>query len=144
MKRLVPIMTALFLTAGCDSQPIRVTTMIPYVRLAAIPGRPAAGYFELDIQDDPGALVAVTSPEARRIEMHETMTHGTMASMRPIARIPLHAGDRLVFAPGGRHLMIYDVDPAVRPGDEFSFTLNFERGPPRTLSATVRAAGEAD
>jgi periplasmic copper chaperone A len=144
MKRLVPIMAALLL-AGCDvSQPIRHTPMTPNIRLAAVPGRPAAGYFELRIEGDRGALVSVTSPQAGRIEMHETMSSGSMSSMRPLQRIAVRDGDNLVFAPGGRHLMIYDVDPAVRPGGELSFTLNFERGPPRTLSATVRAAGEGD
>jgi copper(I)-binding protein len=141
MKRLVPIMAALLL-AGCGvSEPVPMTPMTPNIRLAAVPGRPAAGYFELRIEGDRGALVSVTSPQAGRIEMHETMSAGNMSAMRPLQRIAVRDGDNLVFAPGGRHLMIYDVDAAVRPGGEFTFVLNFERGPPRQLGASVRSAG---
>ena len=141
MKRLVPIMAALLL-AGCDaSEPIRHTPMTPNIRLAAVPGRPAAGYFELRIEGDRGALVSVTSPQAGRIEMHETTSSGSMSSMQPIRRIAVRDGENLAFAPGGRHLMIYDLDPAVRPGGEFTLVLHFERGPPRQLGASVRSTG---
>ena len=136
------MLAGLLALAGCDSEPVRVTTMSPYVRLAAVPGRPAAGYFEYDIDNDPGALVAVTSPQAGRIEMHETMTAGNTASMHPIRQIAVRNGDRLVFSPGGRHLMIYDIAPGLGPGDDFALVLHFQRGPPLTLRPSVRAAGE--
>ena len=141
MKRLVPIVAAL-LMAGCDvSEPIRHTQMTANIRLPAVPGRPAAGYFELRIDGDRGALVSVTSPQAGRIEMHETMSAGNISSMRPVRRIAVHDGQDLVFTTGGRHLMIYDLDPAVRPGGDFTFVLHFERGPPRPLGASVHPAG---
>jgi len=141
MKRLVPIMAALLL-AGCDvSEPTPVTPAAPTIRLPAVPGRPAAGYFELRIEGDRGALVSVTSPQAGRVEMHETRMSGTMSSMRPVRRVAVRNGENLVFAPGGRHLMIYDLDPVVRPGGDFTFVLHFERGPPRPLGALVLSAG---
>ena len=139
MKRLVPMLAALLALGACgDSGPAPT----PTVRLAAVPGRPAAGYFEFRIDGDRGALVSVASPQAGRIEMHETMTSGTMASMRPLARVPVRAGETLRFASGGRHLMLYDVDPAVRPGGTIVLTLTFERGPPTPLSFVVAAAGD--
>lgn len=134
-------MAALLSLAACDATPVQTTTMNPIVRLAAVPGRPASGYFELDVRDDPGALLWVTSPQVGRIEMHETMSAGTMTSMRPLARVPVSNGDRLRFTPGGRHLMLYEVDPAVHPGSEIDLVLHFERGPERRLAARVEAAG---
>src|SRR3954470_24219396 len=141
MKGLVPALAATLALLGCDGQPSRARTMAPVVRLPAVPGRPAAGYFEIDIDEDRGALTAVTSPQAQRVEMHETMAAGTMSAMRAIGRIPVRAGERLIFTPGGRHLMIYDIDPAIHAGSEFSFVLHFKRGPPRELGAAVLAAG---
>lgn len=141
MKRLVPIMTALLL-AGCDvSEPAPTTTMTPSVRLAAVPGRPAAGYFEFPIHGDRGALVSVTSPQAGRIEMHETRMAGSTSSMRPLARIPVRDGEMLRLVSGSRHLMLYEVDPEVRRGGQITLTLNFERGPPERLAAVVLSAG---
>jgi len=142
MRTSVPILAVLLLASACGgAEPTPTPTATANVRLAAVPGRPAAGYFELRIDGDRGALLSVASPQAGRIEMHETMTRGTMTSMRPIERIPVRDGDRLDFRPGGRHLMLYDLDPAVRPGGEIVLILNFERGPPRRLSAPATAAG---
>jgi copper(I)-binding protein len=112
------------------------------VRLAAAPGRPAAGYLTLQITGDRGALVSVASPQAGRIEMHETMSEGTMSAMRAIERIPVRDGETLAFEPGGRHLMLFDVDPAVHAGGRIDLVLNFEHGAPVTLAAEAAAPGE--
>jgi copper(I)-binding protein len=142
MKRRVPIMAALLALSACGGGGTAPTPQAAAtVRLAAVPGRPASGYFELRIDGDPGALTSVSSRQARRIEMHETMSAGNMTSMRPLDRIAVHAGDRLTFAPGGRHLMLYDIDPAIRPGSRITLVLHFERGPPRSLAAAIEAAG---
>ena len=144
MRTPALLLAALIALSGCGGDPVPATPAAPFVRLPAVPGRPASGYFELVVEGDPGALVSVTSPQAGRIEMHETMSAGTMTSMRPLARVPVRPGERLVFAPGGRHLMLYDLGPAVRPGAEIELDLNFEHGPERRLAARVEAAGGAD
>jgi copper(I)-binding protein len=141
MKRLVPIMAALLALSACGDTHIAVTSAAPVVRLSAVAGRPASGYFGLFIDGDRGALLSVSSRQAGRIEMHETMSAGNMTSMRPLDRIPVSNGEELTFAPGGRHLMLYGLDPAVRPGSHIILIFNFERGPARTLDALVEAAG---
>ena len=130
----------IFTLGACGSNEAPAPAAI--VRLAAAPGRPAAGYLTLPIAGDRGALVSVSSPQAGRIEMHETMGEGTMSAMRAIERIPVRNGETLAFEPGGRHLMLFDVDPAVRAGGRIDLVLNFERGDPVTLAAEVVAPGE--
>jgi len=138
MRMTFPILAALLALSACgEVAPPQPAT----VRLPAVPGRPASGYFELLVDDDRGALTSVSSPQAGRIEMHETMSAGNMTSMRALDRIPAPAGDRLIFAPGGRHLMLYDVDPAIHAGSEIDLLLHFERGEPRPITARVEAAG---
>ncbi|HMG47603.1 MAG TPA: copper chaperone PCu(A)C [Allosphingosinicella sp.] len=142
MRIPVPALAISIALAACgDSRPIQPAAATPFVRLAAVPGRPAAGYFQLRIAGDRGALLSVTSPQARRVEMHETMTSGTMSSMRPLRHIAVRRGDILAFTPGGRHLMLFDVDPAIRPGGRIELVLHFERGEPRRLTARIEAAG---
>jgi len=131
-------MAVLLALAGCGrSEPDQPAQ----VRLAAVPGRPAAGYFSLRIEGDKGALLSVRSPQARRIEMHETMNRGSMSSMRALARIPVRDGETLVFAPGGRHLMVYDLARTVEAGGGMTLIFTFERGGERRLTATVVPAG---
>ncbi|HEV2818032.1 MAG TPA: copper chaperone PCu(A)C [Allosphingosinicella sp.] len=142
MKSLVPMLAALLLLQACgEPRPNPAAPTGPMVRLAAVPGRPAAGYFELPIRGDRGALLSVTSPRAGRIQMHETIASGAMTAMRPLTRVPVRDGETLRFASGGRHLMIYDVDSRVRPGDRIVLILNFERGAPAQLEAVVTTAG---
>lgn len=138
MKRLVPIVAVLLASAGCgESEPAEPAQ----VRLAAVPGRPAAGYFTLRIEGDKGALLSVRSPQAGRIEMHETMSQGSMSSMRPLARIAVRDGETLRFAPGGRHLMLYDLAPTVEAGGGMTLIFRFERGGEQRLVARIVSTG---
>lgn len=142
MNRLVPILAAALALAGCGSEPVQTTPMMPTVRLPAVPGRPAAGYFELRVSGDRGALLSVTSPQAERVEMHETMSRGSMSSMRPLARVAVRDGERILFAPGGRHLMLYGIAPNVRAGGTMTLVFHFERGEDERFAAAVFAAGD--
>ena len=146
MNRALPTLLALLgalWAGGCDGGERSAAAAAPAIHLPAAPGRPGVGYFELDVRPEQGALVSVSAPRIGRIEMHETMTSGNMTRMRPIARIPIAEAGRLRFAPGGRHLMLFDLDPALRPGDRVELSFDFERGPARTVAAAVRAAGDA-
>ena len=142
MKRLVPIIAALTALSACGgSGPAPPPGPAATVRLPAVPGRPASGYFQLRIRGDRGALVSVTSPQAGRIEMHETMNMANMSAMRALGPVPVREGETLSFTPGGRHLMVYDVRPDLAAGQRIDLVLHFERGDPVTLAATLVPAG---
>ena len=144
MKRLVPMLIVAMPIGGCGSSTMETSaSAAPMVRLPVVPGRPGAGYFEIAVPADHGALVAVTSPQAERIEMHETMTQGTMTSMRPAARLSPENG-RLEFRPGGRHLMLHGIDARLAPGGLAQLVLRFEHGQTRTLEARVTGPGDPD
>ena len=114
----------------------------PVIRLPAVRGRPGSGYFDYRVTGDRGALVSVTSPQAGRIELHETMTGAhNMSEMRPLARIPVRDGETLSFTPGGRHLMVYDLARTVAAGDRIDLILHFERGGPVTIQAVLQPVG---
>jgi copper(I)-binding protein len=143
MKRLVPILAALLLLQACHGAPGPAPAQpLATVHLPAVPGRPASGYFELRVEGDRGALVSVTSPQAGRIEMHQTINMANVTSMRTIARIPVHDGDILRFVAGGCHLMIYELAPSLTPGGRIELVLHFERGDPVSLSAALVGAGQ--
>lgn len=145
MKWLVPILAAplALVACGAPSEPAP-REPVATVRLPAVPGRPGAGYLSLNIQGDKGALVSVTSPQAGRIEMHETMRGGgQMSAMRPLARIPVSDGETVRFEPGGRHLMLYDLTEDLAPGGRVVLSFHFERGPPETIEAIAQPAGGA-
>jgi copper(I)-binding protein len=142
MRTPVPALAALLALSACgDAGPVPPPQPAATVRMAAVPDRPAAGYFELRVEGDRGALLSVTSPQAGRIEMHETMNMANMSAMRALASIPVHDGETLSFTPGGRHLMIYDVSRSVAAGQRIDLVFHFQRGDPVTLAATLVPTG---
>jgi len=119
---------------GDDAGPPRVAVEDAVVTLPAVEGRPGAAYFTLE-SAAPAALLAVASPRATRIELHE-------AGMRPATRFALRAGETLRFEPGGRHAMLFGLDSALRPGQRLTLTFTFDGAPPATAEAEVRGPGD--
>ena len=145
MKKAVPILAMLFI-AGCGRAPEApsVTIEDAIVTLPPVAGRPGAAYFSLRTNNDPTRLTGITSPRIGRIELHETMRHEGMSRMAPM-RDPTFTPDApLVFAPGGRHAMLFDMDPSLRAGDRVNLTFQFDPAPPATAEAEVRAPGDVD
>ena len=128
MPRWIVSGPAALLLLGC-SGPAEVTVDDAWVRLPAAPGRPGAGYLTVHGGATDRTLVRVTADYALRSEMHESMGGGSGAvTMRPLARVPVPAGGEVAFAPGGRHLMLYGLDPRAKPGTSTLLTLTFENG----------------
>jgi copper(I)-binding protein len=142
----VPLATILALClvlASCASQSgPQVTVDEARITLPAVKGRPGAGYFTAEAAALPEAIVAVTAPPPTRIEMHESMSSGNMASMQAIPSAAFASGAPLVFEPGGKHLMLFDIDPAVKPGDTLPLTFRFANAPPVTVQAEVLGPGQ--
>lgn len=120
---------------GGDPGPARVTVEGAAVTLPAVPGRPGAAYFMLRANRDGIRLVGLSSPAADRAELHE-------AGMRPAASFPLSASEPLHFMPGGRHAMLFGLEPSLRPGTRVRLTFTFEGAPPVTAEAEVGAPGD--
>lgn len=143
MRRLLAAAAFLAL-AACDRAPEepRVGVEEAWVRLPAVPGRPGALYFTLTANNDPTRLVAIESDQVERIELHDSRMEGGVARMVPLAPGEATFGNgRLVFEPGGKHAMLFGIDPAIEPGDRLSLTLRFDPAPPVDVAAEVRGAG---
>lgn len=148
MKRAMAIMVATLTMAGALSgcaKPAELAAEGAWVRLPAVPGRPASGYAVVTGADRPAVLLRVSADAAIRTEMHESMAMaGGMTTMRPIDSIPLPAQGRIVFAPGGRHLMLFGINSSVKPGGTMILTFSFGDGTRVQRKATVVAAGDPE
>ncbi|WP_068877281.1 MULTISPECIES: copper chaperone PCu(A)C [unclassified Phenylobacterium] len=74
------------------------------------------------------ALVAVSSPLARTVQIHQSSMSGGMASMKQVARVAVPPGGSVAFAPGGYHLMFLGLTRPVKTGDAVPATLTFASG----------------
>ena len=64
---------------------------------------------------------------------------GGVMRMRAENRMEFDGNGRLVLAPGGNHLMLFDPSPSLKPGVKVPVTLSFASGASLTLSAEARA-----
>jgi hypothetical protein len=132
---------AIIALAGCGGPP-RLHADQAWVRLAAVPGAPAAAYFTLHGGEEPAVLAGVATDAAVRAEMHQSMASGPMTTMRPLARVDVPPEGEVDFAPGGRHVMLFDVDPRVKPGSIMPLQLRYAGGETERVLAQVVGAGD--
>jgi periplasmic copper chaperone A len=130
--------------AGCDRAPAepRVTVGDPVMTLPAVSGRPGAAYFMLRTNLGPMRLTGISSPRIGRIELHETRSVNGVSRMTPLRDAGFSPAEPLSFAPGGRHAMLFEIDPALRVGASIPLTFRFDRAPPVTVQAEIRGPGD--
>ena len=136
-KALLP---ALFLMASCapqDADPVTDAS----VRLPAVKGNPGAAYFTLHGGAAGRTLVSVASPDAGRAEMHEMTMKGGMMSMVPISSVVIPKDAKVPFAPGGKHVMLFDLKAGLKAGDTIALSFTFQDGTTNQVAATAEAPG---
>jgi len=106
--------------------------------LPAVPGRPAAVYFTLANKGDkPATLAGVHVEGAAKAEMHQT-TGGQMA---PVDKVDLAPGTEVKFAPGGMHVMAFELADTLKAGGKAEMTLTFADGDKASVPLSVEPAG---
>lgn len=88
-------------------------------------------------------LVSISSPVAKKAELHTMSMSGNVMQMRPLAGINIPAGQSVVLKPGGEHIMLLGLDHPLQEGQSFPINLTFENGGTRTVSVAVEKAGAA-
>ena len=141
MRRFATVALILpFVLAACSKPVQRVDDA--WVRLGASPSAPAAAYFTVHGGATDDQLVDVSSPVVIRTELHEATMTGTMASMTPINHpIPVPAKGKVEFKPGGRHAMLFDVNPGITPGKTLPLIFTFASGEEIHVDAGTEVAG---
>jgi hypothetical protein len=140
--RAVMGIVSLAVLASCQ-QPAELKADRAWVRLPAVSGNPGAAYFTLTGGDTADTLLAVASPAALRAEMHESGKddRGLMV-MRPIQDLAIAPRAAVTFAPGGKHVMLFDLGPQVAAGKRIPLTLSFASGKRLAVQAMVVGAGD--
>jgi periplasmic copper chaperone A len=110
----------------------------------ATPGKAENGAAYLTIQSPtPDRLMSVSSPVAKKAELHTMSMEGMVMKMRPLAGLDIPAGQPVTLKPGGQHIMLEDLDAPLREGQSFPLTLTFEKAGTRTVTVAVEKPGAA-
>jgi copper(I)-binding protein len=124
-KFLLALIFSLTLLSSCGKPSPSVQISDNWVRATEDGQDVGAAYMTLTSNTDT-TLTSVESSVSDSIEIHSmTMDNGVM-KMRMLDELALKAGKPTELAPGGYHLMLFDLKKALKAGEEVSFTLHFK------------------
>ena len=110
----------------------------------ATPGKAENGAAYLTIQSPtPDRLLSVSTPVAKKAELHTMSMEGMVMQMRPLADLDIPAGQPVTLKPGGQHVMLLGLDAPLREGQSFPLTLTFEKAGTRTVTVAIEKPGAA-
>ena len=143
MRRLALLaLAALTLSAPAFAGDYRVggvEVRRPWTRPAQA-GMNGVGYLTLaNVGKKPIKLVAVESPAAKSISVHQSSMVGGVMSMRPVTDLSIAPGAKVEFAPGGYHLMLVGLNAPQVLGGKAPVTLVFDSGLKVKIDLSVEA-----
>jgi copper(I)-binding protein len=108
----------------------------------ATPGKAENGAAYLTIVS-PAAdrLVSVSTPVAKKAELHTMTTEGGVMKMRPLAGIDVAPGQPVTLKPGGAHIMLMGLNQPLQAGQSFPLTLSFEKAGQREVTVAIEKPG---
>ena len=111
----------------------------------ATPGGAKVGGGYLTIENKgaaPDRLIGGSVDIAGKVEVHEMAVNNGVMTMRPLDKgLAIEPGKTVKLAPGGYHLMMFDLKSPLRQGDKLPVTLQFEKAGKVTVSLDVRGVG---
>ena len=111
----------------------------------ATPGGAKIGGGYLTIENKgstPDRLIGGSGDIASKIEVHEMSMNNGVMTMRPLDHgLTIEPGKTVRLAPGGLHLMLFDLKAPLKQGDKVPVTLEFEKAGKVTLSLDVGSIG---
>ncbi|MGX7952741.1 copper chaperone PCu(A)C [Tsuneonella sp. HG249] len=111
--------------------------------LAPVSGNPAAIYFDLAYDGDRNlALNRAEVKGAKSAMFHDYGEYDFKVQMMDMLPLPLKKGDRVEFKPGGKHLMVMEPDPSLKPGGKTEASVIVSGGGKQTFTVEIRAAGD--
>ena len=123
MKTIVSVMLGATLLAAAPAWS-QVTVDQPWVR-GTVAAQKVTGAFMTLTAAKNSRLVAVSSPVAGAVEVHEMKMVDDVMRMRQVPALELPAGQPVALTPGGYHLMLMDLKQALPKDSVFPLTLLF-------------------
>ena len=140
MKNVIAFAVALSIAASAMAQSAGVEVTRAWAR--ATPGKAENGAAYLTIESAVGdRLTGISTPAAKKAELHTMSMDGNVMKMRPLAGLDLPAGQKVALKPGAVHIMLMGLSEPLRAGQSFPLTLRFEKSGSREINVVVESAG---
>jgi copper(I)-binding protein len=124
MIKTLKLLTVTCLFVACSAQ-ADVAITEAWVRANAPGQSVGAAYMTLNSPQD-STLVFVETPTAGSVEIHSMRMENNVMKMRMLEELPIKAGKPERLAPGGFHLMLFDLKSPLKVGEKVTFKLCFK------------------
>ena len=151
MTSIIRMMACVTLVAALFAAPARAEEVkagdlvISQAWSRATPGGAKIGGGYLTIENKgstPDRLIGGAWDAGAKVQVHEMATNNGMMTMRPLDKgLTIEPGKTVKLAPGGIHLMLFDLKSPLKQGDKVPVTLEFEKAGKVTLSLDVQGVG---
>ncbi len=84
-------------------------------------------------------VLGVATPIASTVQLHTMTMTGNVMQMRPVAHLPIQAGQTIQLDPNGIHIMLTGMAHPLHRGETFPITVRFRHA--GAVTTTVRVAG---
>ncbi|MFM1911729.1 MAG: hypothetical protein RJB18_1120 [Pseudomonadota bacterium] len=110
---------------ACSKQAPEINITDNWVRATAEGQDVGAAYMTITSASDK-SLVKVESSVTDSVEIHSMSMENGVMKMRMLEQLDLKANTPNKLAPGGFHLMLFDLKKQLKAGETVSFTLHFK------------------
>ena len=117
---------AISMLTGCSKPTPEITVTDNWVRATAEGQDVGAAYMTITSASD-ATLVKVDSSVSDSVEIHSMSMENGVMKMRMLEELTLKANTPNKLAPGGFHLMLFDLKNQLEVGKQVEFTLHFKK-----------------
>jgi periplasmic copper chaperone A len=135
INRFLTLIGLTILLSACE-QNHGVAIMDNWVRANAPGQKVGAAYMTLLSAQD-STMVKAEADIAGSVEIHSMSMENGVMKMRMLEELPLKAGKMEKLAPGGFHLMLFDLKKPLTAGESVNFTLSFKDAAGNTTQQQV-------
>ena len=134
MRRLL-LATALFTSFAAQAQ---VKVDDPWVRATVAPQKATGAFMQLT-SAQPVKVVAVSSPVADMVEIHEMKMEDGVMKMRAVDALQLPTGQAVALKPGSYHVMLMGLKAPIKAGETVPLTLTVEGADGKRTGVEIKA-----
>ena len=143
MRKALFLLPLALVATACHKKPAELYVDNAVVNLSPVRGNPSVAYFTVHGGDTDTKLIQVSSPVAIKAEMHESTSQDGVMSMQQVREVDIPAKSEVKFAPGGKHVMFWNVNPGITAGKAMTLIFTFADGNEIQVDAPTKAMGAA-
>lgn len=124
INRIFTVLSLIILLSACETNH-GVAITDAWARANAPGQKVGAAYMTLLSAQD-STMIKAEADIAGSVEIHSMSMENGVMKMRMLEELPLKAGKAEKLAPGGFHLMLFDLKKPLTAGENVNFTLSFK------------------